>query len=139
VSSSERWSRWSPLPSWFFGGGVSPRGNVQGTIGAAQRHQSQQLDEKDVALTQQELQQFIQSDLFRNAIKNPDFIKAMKDTSFVNAIKDPGMPASDLYDKASRNPYFAKAMKDPNFVKAMKDPHFFKAMSDVNFGGIVLY
>ena len=104
-------------------GVITPASNVQGTIGAAKRHQSEQIKAQDVSLTKVDIQRFLQSDLFRRIRSNPDLAKA---------IKAPGMPASDLYDKASRNPDFAKAMKDPNFVKAMKDPRFFKAVLDAS-------
>jgi hypothetical protein len=69
--------------------GYPPKSDgTEGTIGAAQRYQSQQIAEGDVKVTDAELQKFLQSDAFhklasdkvaRQALANKDLQKALAD------------------------------------------------------------
>lgn len=53
----------------------TPTQNIAGTIGAAQRYQSQQISDQDVKLTDQQVQSFLQSDTFHKMATNPEFRK----------------------------------------------------------------
>ena len=71
--------------------GFPPVGpGAEGTVGAAQRYQSQQIEGKDVVLQDAAVQQLLQSDSFRRLISDKearavlatkDFQKAMSDAS----------------------------------------------------------
>ena len=52
-----------------------PPGGTEGAIGAANRYQSGQIGDKDVTVTDQQIQAFVQSDLFHKIATNPEFQK----------------------------------------------------------------
>src|SRR5262245_19242734 len=82
--------------------GYPPTGNTQGTIGAAQKYQAQQISEKDVHLSDADVQAFLQSDTFHKMATNPEFRQEVKNG-------DVGRLLS--------NPAFAKLMKtNPKFA-----------------------
>ena len=55
-----------------------PPGGAQGSIGAAQRYDAQQLGSGDVKLTDAEIQAFLQSDTFHKIATDPTFRAAVK-------------------------------------------------------------
>jgi len=52
-----------------------PKSGLEGTIGAAKRYASRQISDRDVKLTDQQLQAFVQSDLFHKLATNAEFKK----------------------------------------------------------------
>lgn len=66
----------------YWKGIYPPRTGVEGTIGAANRYQSQQITDSDVVLKDQAVQTFIQSDTFRKLAANPEFQKTAENAVF---------------------------------------------------------
>lgn len=54
-------------------GAFPPQGGMEGTIGAAKRYQSEQLQAGDVALTDSDIQDLLQSDLFHQIVTDASF------------------------------------------------------------------
>ena len=54
-------------------GAFPPQGGMEGTIGAAKRYQSEQLAAGDVALTDSDIQDLLQSDLFHQIVTDASF------------------------------------------------------------------
>ena len=58
--------------------GYPPTSNTSGTIGAAQRYQSQNMSDRDVQLSNADMQAFLQSDVFHKMATNPSFRAEVK-------------------------------------------------------------
>jgi hypothetical protein len=63
-----------------------PSEGTEGTIGAAQRYQSQQISDKDVKLNDAELQKFMQSDTFQKLISNKAARQALANKELQKAL-----------------------------------------------------
>ena len=59
-----------------------PKSGVEGTIGGAKRYTAGQISEKDVVLTDAQIQAFLQSDLFHKMTTDPDFRKLVTSEEF---------------------------------------------------------
>jgi len=102
----------------------SRQSNAQGTIGAANRYQSQQVSGSDVSLDNPQVASFLQSDTFRKLAASPSFREAAKNTDFSRVIaSDQLREASARYDlaKVLDNAYVADLLKSDVFMKAMTD------------------
>jgi hypothetical protein len=64
---------------------------TEGTIGAAQRYQSQQIASGDVKVTDAELQRFMQSDAFHTLINDKAARKALANKDLQKALADPSI------------------------------------------------
>ena len=87
------------------------------TIGAAKRYQAEQLSNKDVAVGDTKIQEFLQSEAFdrlmkddsarqllsnksvRNALSNPELVSLLKDQSVVTALVNPNVLAAFADDR----------------------------------------
>src|SRR4249920_1330522 len=66
----------------YWKGIYPPRTGVEGTIGAANRYQSQQISDNDVVLKDEAVQAFLQSDTFRKIAANPEFGRLSAEAAF---------------------------------------------------------
>ena len=98
--------------------------NAQGTIGAANRYQSEQISGKDVALDNQQVANFIQSDTFRKLAANPAFREAAKSDAFGRVV------ASDALRDASAKYDLAKVLDNAHVADLLRTDVFAKAMTD---------
>ena len=67
-------------------GKVAPKG-AEGTIGAANRYQANQISDKDVQLRDPAIQTFLQSDMFHRIQTNPEFAKVVRSDGFRSAMQ----------------------------------------------------
>jgi hypothetical protein len=72
----------------FFQGKTPKQGSVEGTIGGANRYQSQQISEQDVVTKDPQVQAFLQSDLFHKIQTNPELGRELANVDLLNAMKD---------------------------------------------------
>ena len=82
---------------------------VAGAIGAAQRYNADQMTDGDVVLSDQEIQTFMQSEVFHRLLEDPEF---------ANLIADPE---------------FAKLAAQPDFTRIIADPRFAELMGGQGF------
>ena len=68
-----------------------PSEGTEGTIGAAQRYQSQQIADADVKVTDAELQKFMQSDVFHKLINDKAARRALANKDVQKALADPNV------------------------------------------------
>ena len=78
---------------------------VAGAIGAAQRYNADQMTDGDVVLSDQEIQTFMQSEVFHRLLEDPEFAKLISD------------------------PEFAKLAAQPDFTRIIADPRFGELMT----------
>lgn len=71
----------------FFTGRIPPKSNLEGTIGGADRYQSQQISETDVVLKDADVQAFLQSDTFHQIQTNPELAAVLSDPGVTEALK----------------------------------------------------
>lgn len=64
---------------------------TEGTIGAAQRYQSQQIADQDVKVTDAELQKFLQSDAFHKLVNDKAARRALAGKDVQKALADPNV------------------------------------------------
>jgi len=67
-----------------------PLQNTSGAIGVAQRYHSDQISDKDVQLTDAQVQAFLQSDTFHKIATNPEFRKAVTSGELSRALNVDG-------------------------------------------------
>jgi len=72
---------------------------TEGTIGAAQRYQAQQISDQDVKVTDAELQQFIQSDAFHKLMNDKAARQALVNKDVQKALSDPNVLAALLSEQ----------------------------------------
>lgn len=72
------------------GPGVGNNG-TEGTIGAANRYQSEQIGNQDVSLDNPAIATFIQSDAFRKLVANAEFQRLVKDEAFTSLLGAEGL------------------------------------------------
>jgi len=121
--------------------GYPPASHTEGTIGAAQRYQAEQIKNSDVKVTSPELQAFIQTDAFDKlihdkqamaALANPEVTAALANPAFVAALADPqfqlALAASEVR-LALSNAQIVQALATPEHYKALADPKFQASLS----------
>ena len=64
-----------------FTGVIPPKNGVMGTIGAAKRYQTTQISAGDVTLTDADMQDLLQSDLFHQLVTDANFREVMRTQS----------------------------------------------------------
>ena len=114
--------------------GYPPKsGGTEGTIGAAQRYQSQQIADGDVKTTDADLQKFLQSDAFhtlasdkaaRQALANKDVQKALADPAILAALADPQVR------EALNNEQFLFALKSDQVRAVLADEQLRLKLAD---------
>lgn len=115
----------------YWRGIYPPRTGVEGTIGAANRYQSQQIAESDVVLKDQAVQAFIQSDTFRKLAANPEFAKTAESASFQELAK------SEAFRKTAESASFQEAMKSRDFLSVVESGHLAEALKNADLRAIM--
>ena len=100
-----------------FSGIYPPRHGTEGTIGAANRYQSEQITDKDVALSDPETQAFIQSDVFHKIQTNAEFRSQM---------------TGDLGKALATNPDLGRLLADAGFAQIAVAPEFARVIAQDN-------
>ena len=118
----------------------NPGSNAQGTIGAANRYQSQQISGADVKLDNQQVANFIQSDAFRKLAASPAFREAAKSDAFARLVGDDKLrDASAKYDLAKilDNAHVVDLLKSETFAKAMTDARIAEGLRAADLGRLI--
>jgi hypothetical protein len=115
----------------YWKGIYPPRTGVEGTIGAANRYQSQQIAESDVVLKDQAVQAFIQSDTFRKLAANPEFAKTAESASFQELAK------SEAFRKTAEMSSFQEAMKSRDFLSVVESGHLAEALKNADLRAVM--
>jgi hypothetical protein len=76
-----------------------PSEGTEGTIGAAQRYQSQQISDADVKVADAELQKFMQSDAFHKLMSDKAARQALANKDVQKALSDPNVRRALLSDQ----------------------------------------
>src|SRR6516165_2098754 len=92
--------------------------NTQGSIGVAQRYQSPQIGEQDVALGKAEVQAFLQSDLFHKMATNPAFRQEVKNGDISRLL------ASEAFHELMKDQYFADLLTQEAFQATLNNSHY---------------
>jgi hypothetical protein len=92
-------------------GVIPPRAGVEGTIGVANRYQSEQISGADVVLDPAQLNDIIQSDVFHRLAKNPEFKKIVADDNFKSIV------ASEEFSRLVKNQEFLTLVQRDDFNK----------------------
>ncbi len=117
----------------YIGGGVPATTGTEGTIGAAQRYNAEQIKKSDVTVENPALATFMQSDVFEKlsrdkmavaALASPEVQKALANAQISAALADSTL-AQALLDvnvqAALANPALAQALASPDLQKALID------------------
>jgi hypothetical protein len=127
------------LAAVYFGG-VPSTSNTEGTIGAAQRYQAEQIKKSDVKVGDADLQAFLQSDIFDKLAHDKQAVAALASPAVQQALASPalrdalGSPAlrdalaSPAVQQALANPAIAQALSAPSLQQAMASPAFQQAL-----------
>ncbi len=117
----------------YIGGGVPATTGTEGTIGAAQRYNAEQIKKSDVKVENAALAAFMQTDVFeklsrdkmavaalaapevQQALANAEIAAALSDSALAQALADPNVQA------ALANPALAQALASPDLQKALAD------------------
>ena len=100
-----------------------PSEGTEGTIGAAQRYQSQQISDADVKLTDAELQKFMQSDAFQKLVSDKALRQALGNKELQKAL------ASDEVRQALANEAFYAALASDAVRQALANEAFYQALA----------
>ena len=102
----------------------TPKGGAQGTIGAAQRYDAQQMGSGDVQLTDAEVQAFLQSDTFHKIAVDPTFRAAVKSGDIAK------LASSNAYRELMKNnDQFAVMLTQTAFLNTAANHDFQKVMA----------
>jgi hypothetical protein len=112
--------------------GYPPTPNTQGTIGAAQRYQSDQLAEKDVHLTDAQVQAFLQSDMFHKIATQPAFREEVKNGNISRLM------SVDGFSGLMKSDQFSSLMSDNAFASVVADQNFQKVVSNDGYRSVML-
>ena len=136
---------------YFATGHRLPPQGAQGSIGAAQRYNDQQMGTGDVQLTDAEIQAFLQSDTFhkiatdptfRAAVKSGDIAKLASSDAFRDLMKTNDQfvvlltQASFLNTAANQD--FQKVADDAHYSQLIFSDHFVSMMSNANFRAAIM-
>ena len=97
----------------FATGLIPPKSGMEGTIGVAQRVQTDQIAAGDVAIDPAALNDIIQSDVVHRLAKDPEFRKVVADQSFKNTV------AAGEFQRLLKSEDFLALLRQPEFAKAM--------------------
>lgn len=103
-----------------FTGVIPPKNGVMGTIGAAKRYQTTQISAGDVTLTDAEMQDLLQSDVFHQLVTDANFREVMRtqSESFRSVLMDKQF--RDLMGKQG----FAEVMRSDLFKTAVEQNRY---------------
>jgi hypothetical protein len=103
-----------------FKGVIPPKSGVEGTIGAAKRYQTTQISAGDVTLTDAEMQDLLQSDLFHQLVTDANFREVLRtqSESFRTVLMDKQF--RDLMGKQG----FAEVMRSDVFKTAVEQNRY---------------
>lgn len=101
--------------------GFPPVGpGAEGTVGAAKRYQSSQINDRDVVIGDAQLQDVLQSDAFNKLISDPAARKAVASDAFQKALADSALREA-LGNQAIRDALGSQAMRDALGNQAIRD------------------
>jgi hypothetical protein len=125
-----------------------PRQGVEGAIGAANRYQSEQISEADVALKDPEIQAFLQTDLFHKIATNADFANALKDGDWGKFVTRDDMKSkfgdaalakvfeSDMLMKTGTGDEWKQVASDQAYRTLSENARFQDLLADGGFAGL---
>lgn len=120
--------------------GFPPALYTEGTIGAAQRYQAEQISNNDVKVGDQALQTFLQSDLFDKLAHDKKAMAVLASPAFEALLANAGLRASLASDafrdqlaspavhEALASPAIAEVLASPAFAQALASPALSKAL-----------
>lgn len=114
--------------------------NAQGTIGAANRYQSEQVSAKDVALDNPQVASFLQSDTFRKLAASPSFREAAKSDAFGRVVANDNLrDASAKYDLAKifESAHVTDLLQSDVFAKAMTDARISEGLNQADLAKMI--
>lgn len=106
---------------------------AEGTIGAAQRAQTQQMANNDVVVDDAAAQEFLQSDVFDRILKDESARKALADPDLRKVLADEAIArvlGNDELRNSLRSQAVRRAMDDPELRKAIDDAAIRKVLDD---------
>ena len=110
-----------------------PSEGTEGTIGAAQRYQSQQIADADVKVTDAELQKFMQSDAFHKLINDKAARQALANKDVQKALSDPNVRlalASDQIHQILANDVLRRDLLSDEAKKALASDDALKLVAN---------
>jgi hypothetical protein len=108
---------------------------TEATIGAAQRAQAPQIAPKDVGLGDASAQEFLQSDVFDELIRDEATRTMLQDASLRQSLASPELRKaleSDAVRVALRSPELKKLLDDQALMRNLDDASLIKKLEDAN-------
>ena len=112
--------------------GFPPASHTEGTIGAAQRYQAEQIKSSDVKVSNPELQAFMQTDVFDKLIHDKQAVAALANPEVAAALANPAFQAS------LASPEFMAALANPQVQIYLSNPQVAQALASPVRPGFVL-
>lgn len=122
----------------YVGGGFPATTGTEGTIGAAQRYNAEQIKKSDVTIENAALASFMQTDVFEKlsrdkmavaALASPDVQAALGNAQISAALADSTLA------QALANPAVQAALANPALAQALASPELQKALADAAANG----
>lgn len=107
---------------------------IAGTIGAADRYQSEQMTAEDVTLEDPDIQAFLQTDLFHEIKTNEDFQTMVKEGDFQKLLADANyrhLISLAEYQTVKETPAYQNAVRLSEFSRVLAANDFAKVWTDV--------
>ena len=99
-----------------FAGIIPPKEGIEGTVGAAKRYSAAQISDSDVALGDTSVQEFIQSPVFEQMMRDDNVRRALASPGVAAALGSPGVAAM------LAKPGVAAALASPGVAAALVSP-----------------
>jgi hypothetical protein len=111
--------------------GFPPASHTEGTIGAAQRYQAEQIKKSDVKVESPELQAFMQTDAFDRLIHDKQALAALASPEVQNLLADQNfqLALNANLAQALASPELSAALADHNVQVALSNPQIAAALS----------
>lgn len=107
---------------------IPPKSGVEGTIGAANRYQEQQISDQDVKLSDPQVQAFLQSDLFHQIQTNESLRTAVKNGDLMAAVTN----VDGLASAVTQVDGFQTFLSDKRAITALKEENLTIALKSVD-------
>jgi hypothetical protein len=115
---------------------IPPTGKTEGTIGAAQRYQAEQIQKSDVKVENPELQAFMQTDVFDKLIHDKQAVAALASPAVQSALANRELQvalSSPAFQSALASPTVQQALASPEVSRALSAPAVQQAMANPSF------
>jgi hypothetical protein len=110
--------------------GFTPKSEITGTIGAADRYQSEQVTAEDVTLDDPEIQAFLQTDLYHEITQNEDFQKMLQAGDFQKLLADAN------YRQLIQVAEYQKVKDTSEYKSSIRLQPFSRVLSAADFGKV---